>query len=153
MRGDLLNALNRLHVLVPQTGAAQRLAPALLVLLVDDFLQLHCQAAQHIDVLLAGADVRRHLLQHLQHQLLRAARQTGDTLAGDEQPQQGADVLETPAVAYRAAKVEASHRLAQPIEAGDFARAPDGDVTVRRYLRVDGVVADAGQVAGAAAGA
>lgn len=133
MRRDLLDALNRLHVLVPQTRTAQRFAPALLVLLVDDLLQLQRQPPEHIDVLLAVAHVRRHLLQHLQHQFLGAARQTGDALAGDEQPQQGADVLEASTVAHRAAKVEATHRLAQAVEAGDFARTAYGDVAVRRH--------------------
>lgn len=143
MRGNVLNALNRLHVLVPQARAAQRLAPALLVLLVDDLLQLQRQAAQHIDVLLAVADVRRHLLQHLQHQFLRAARQTGDALAGDQQPQQCTDVLEASAVAHRAAKVQSTDGLAQAVEAGNFACAPYGDVTVRRYLRVEYLIGGA----------
>lgn len=134
MRRNILDPLNRLHVFVPQARTAQRLAPALLVLLVDDLLQLQRQAAQHIDMLLAVAHMRRHLLQHLQHQLLRAARQAGDPLAGHQQPQQRTNVLEAPAIAHRTAKVQPSHGLAQPIEAGNLARAPNGDVAVRRHL-------------------
>jgi len=53
LTGDALDALDGGHVLLPQVGAAQRLAPALLVLLADDVLQLQGQAAQHIRVLLA----------------------------------------------------------------------------------------------------
>lgn len=53
LAGHALDALDGGHVLLPQVRAAQRLAPALLVLLADNVLQLQGQAAQHIRMLLA----------------------------------------------------------------------------------------------------
>lgn len=53
--GHLLNALNRLNMAFPQNFAAQWLTPALLVFLVYNLLQLHCQSPQNIEILLTIA--------------------------------------------------------------------------------------------------
>lgn len=41
LRGHILNALNRFDMTFPQYFTAQRFAPAFLILLVYDFLQLY----------------------------------------------------------------------------------------------------------------
>lgn len=80
--------------------------------------------------------MRRDFLQHLQHQLLSTARQTGNSLSSHQQPQQCAYVLEASSIAHGTAKVQTTHCLAQTIESGYFAGASNRDVAVRRNVRL-----------------
>lgn len=85
--------------------------------------------------------MRRHFLQHLQHQLLSATRQAGNPFAGHQQPQQSAHILEASSIAHGTAKVQTAHCLAQPIESGNLARASYRDVAVRRNIRLERFIA------------